>query len=210
MSRREKIAGEEALPSRGFYKSFGKRAIDLVLSCVLLIVMCVPMLLIALAIRLTSKGGAIFKQVRIGRGGEPFVCYKFRSMRLDAPSDIPTSHPSDIGRYITPVGGFIRRLSLDELPQIINVIKGDMSLVGVRPLIPCEEEMHKGRSASGVYDLPPGITGLAQIRGRDMISDAEKLEFDREYAKNIGFALDTKIFFETLLRVIRREDIRAK
>ena len=210
MAKRRKYKNAWAFRGHGFYKRFGKRALDILISCALLVAACLPMLFIALAIKLTSRGGVIFRQVRIGRGGVPFVCYKFRSMRADAPSDVPTSSPSDIGSYITPVGAFIRRFSLDELPQIINVIKGDMSLVGVRPLIPCEEEMHRGRAASGAYDLPPGITGLAQIRGRDMISDAEKLSFDSEYAKNIGFLLDAKIFFETFLRVLRREDIREK
>ena len=200
---------DKAVAKHGFYRAVGKRALDIILACVMLVILSLPMLIIALVIKLDSSGGVIFKQTRIGRGGEPFVCYKFRSMLADAPHDLPSAE-FDAPEYITPVGRFLRRTSLDELPQIVNVIKGDMSFVGVRPLIPCEEALHKGRALCGAYELRPGITGLAQICGRDMISDAEKLGFDAEYAKNVGFALDVRIFFLTFSRVLRREDIRVK
>ena len=166
--------------SGSFYREWGKRFIDASLGCVILAFTILPMLVIALIVKLTSKGEVIFKQERIGRGGEPFVCYKFRSMSTDAPRDIPTARFEDAARYITPIGRLLRRTSLDELPQIINVIKGDMSFVGARPLIPSESEMHKGRERGGVYELRPGITGLAQVRGRDMIGDEEKLFYDLE------------------------------
>lgn len=193
-----------------FYRERGKRCIDVLLACAVLVLAAVPMLLIALLVKLTSRGGAIFRQERIGRGGEHFICYKFRSMRSDAPHDVPTARFEEAAHYITPLGGFLRRTSLDELPQIINVLKGDMSFVGARPLIPSEEAMHRGRESGGVYELRPGITGLAQVRGRDMIDDAQKLEFDLEYARNLGFWLDVKIFFGTLLSAMRGKNIRTE
>ena len=194
----------------GFYRVRGKRTLDAVLACLLLIITVIPMLLIALLVKLTSRGEVIFRQERIGRGGEPFVCYKFRSMRKDAPHDVPTAHLEDAARYITPVGRLLRRTSLDELPQIINVLRGDMSFVGARPLIPAEESMHRGRDFGGVYELRPGITGLAQVRGRDMIDDAQKLLLDLEYAENVGFWLDLKILLRTLFCVFRGKNIRTE
>ena len=194
----------------GFYGAYGKRFVDLILACAALAVALLPMLIICILIRLTSRGEVIFKQERIGKGGEPFVCYKFRSMRADAPHDLPRTRFEEVARYVTPIGGFLRRTSLDELPQIINVLKGDMSFVGARPLIPAEEAMHIGRARGGVYALRPGITGLAQVRGRDMIDDAQKLSYDLEYAEKISFLLDVKIFFGTLLGALRGENIRTE
>ena len=144
------------------------------------------------------------------RGGKHFICYKFRSMSADAPRDVPRTRFEDAARYITPLGRFLRKTSLDELPQLINVMRGDMSFVGARPLIPSEEEMHRGRELGGVYDLRPGITGLAQVMGRDMIDDAQKLSYDLEYARNFSFRLDAKIFFETLISALRRENVRTE
>lgn len=195
--------------ARGFYRERGKRCIDVLLACAVLAITCVPMLIIAALIKLTSRGEVIFKQERIGRGGERFICYKFRSMRSDAPHDVPTSQFEDAARYITRIGRILRKSSLDELPQIINVLKGDMSFVGARPLIPAEVRMHKGREIGGVYKLRPGITGLAQVRGRDMIGDEQKLAFDLEYARNLGFWLDVKIFFQTLFSALRGKNIRT-
>ena len=182
-----------------FYGAYGKRFIDLILACAALAVTLLPMLVICILVKLTSRGEVIFKQERIGKGGEPFVCYKFRSMRADAPHDLPRTRFEEVARYVTPIGSFLRRTSLDELPQIINVLKGDMSFVGARPLIPAEEAMHIGRTKGGVYSLRPGITGLAQVRGRDTIDDSQKLGFDLEYAENLSLLLDVKIFFGTLL-----------
>lgn len=193
-----------------FYREVGKRLADVVLACALLIFLALPMLVIALLVKLTSRGEVIFKQERIGRGGVPFVCYKFRSMRTDAPHDVPSAELFGAERYITPIGRILRRTSLDELPQIINVIKGDMSFVGARPLIPAEALMHEGRRASGVYELRPGITGLAQVRGRDMIDDAQKLLYDLEYARELGFWLDVKILVGTLSKALTGKDIRTE
>lgn len=199
----------QKIGARRFYREWGKRALDVVLACVLLVLVAVPMLVIALLVKLTSRGEVIFKQERIGRGGERFICYKFRSMRADAPHYVPTARFADAARYITPLGRLLRRSSLDELPQIINVLRGDMSFVGARPLIPSEERMHRERTCGGVYELRPGITGLAQVRGRDMIDDEQKLAYDLEYAQNLGFWLDVKIFFGTLTSALRGKNIRT-
>lgn len=187
---------------------FFKRFLDVLFSFLLLFFLALPMLVIAIAISVTSRGGAIFKQTRVGRNGEPFVCYKFRTMYSYAPSNIPSASLKDAHIYVTKVGRFLRRTSLDELPQLFNVLKGDMSLVGPRPLI-CEEEyVHNIRRENGVYAIRPGITGLAQISGRDLLCDREKAELDVEYLNSVGFASDMKIFFKTLKRVVSGEDIR--
>ena len=192
---------------RKTYRLF-KRVLDILFSVLLLFFLFLPMVVIAFAIIFTSRGGAIFKQRRVGRGGKVFVCYKFRTMYLHAPSNLPTSSFGDADRYITRVGGFLRRTSLDELPQLFNVLKGDMSLIGPRPLI-CEEiAVHKLRMQSGAYDVRPGITGLAQISGRDMLCDCDKAELDARYASGLCFASDIGIFFKTLVNVVRKEGVR--
>ncbi len=187
------------------YRAFLKRALDLILALVLSILLLLPMLIIAVAIRAESDGSAIFKQERRGRGGRVFVCYKFRTMRRDAPSNMPASSFQDRELYVTRVGRFLRRSSLDELPQLFNVIRGDMSLVGPRPLICEESEIHDGRQRVGVYALRPGITGMAQIGGRNSLDDREKLEKDTYYLHNLRPSLDAKILFSTLSCVIKRE-----
>ncbi len=185
-----------------------KRILDVVFSFLLLFFLALPMLIISCVIAMTSKGGAIFKQKRVGRGGKIFVCYKFRTMYSYAPSNRPTSDFADADRYVTRVGGFLRRTSLDELPQLFNVLKGDMSLIGPRPLISEEITVHKMRMESGAYDIRPGITGLAQISGRDMLCDREKAELDARYANGICLSFDVGIFFKTLRRVVGKEGIR--
>jgi O-antigen biosynthesis protein WbqP len=187
------------------YRAFLKRALDLILALVLSILLLLPMLIIVVAIRAESEGSAIFKQERRGRGGRVFVCYKFRTMRRDAPSNMPASSFQDRELYVTRVGRFLRRSSLDELPQLFNVIRGDMSLVGPRPLICEESEIHDGRQREGVYALRPGITGMAQIGGRNSLDDREKLEKDTYYLHNLRPSLDAKILFSTLSCVIKRE-----
>ena len=172
------------------YRAFLKRALDLFLALMLALLLLLPMLIIAVAIRAESEGGAIFKQERRGREGRVFVCYKFRTMRRDAPSNMPSSLFSERELYVTRVGRFLRKSSLDELPQLFNVIRGDMSLVGPRPLICEESEIHDGRQRAGVYALRPGITGMAQIGGRNSLDDREKLEKDTYYLHNLRPSLD--------------------
>jgi O-antigen biosynthesis protein WbqP len=187
---------------------FFKRFLDVLFSFLLLFFLSLPMLAIAISIAVTSRGGVIFKQTRVGRNGETFICYKFRTMYSYAPSNIPTASFSDAHLYVTAVGRFLRRTSLDELPQLFNVLKGDMSLVGPRPLICEEESVHSIRRKNGVYSIRPGITGLAQVSGRDLLSDSEKAALDVMYFNSVGFSSDIKIFLKTLKRVVSGNGIR--
>lgn len=187
-----------------------KRVLDIFFSAVLLVFLALPLFLIWIAVRLDSPGSGIFRQIRVGRDGKLFTCYKFRTMYGSAPPCCPSSQFHDADRYITPVGRFLRRTSLDELPQLLNVLKGDMSLVGPRPLILAETEVHKGRRQSGVYGLRPGLTGLSQVRGRDSVSDARKVELDTEYLWNFGFIQDAKIIGMTVYTVITGDGMSKK
>ncbi len=165
------------------------------------------MLVIAVAVRLDSDGEVLFKQRRIGKMGKVFECYKFRTMYKDAPDDRPSSDFADAHKYITRVGAFLRKTSLDELPQLFNVLKGDMSIVGPRPLIIAEREMHEKRMKNGVYSLRPGITGLSQVSGRDRVSDADKIRLDTQYAHSVSLLADVRIVGMTFGRVLRGDGV---
>lgn len=191
----------------GVYSHFVKRGLDIIFSLVLLVLLALPMFLIAVAIRSDSDGNAIFKQKRIGRGGRVFVCYKLRTMYTDAPHSISAASFEDRDKYITRIGRFLRRTSLDELPQLYNVLRGNMSLIGPRPLICEEENIHRRRMESGVYALRPGMTGMAQISGRNEQSDEEKLSSDTYYLQNLKLWLDVKILLKTVIKVIRGEGV---
>lgn len=184
-----------------------KRLFDVFAAYILLFFLYVPMLVIAALIKLNSRGGVIFRQARVGVDGKVFVCYKFRTMRTDAPSCLSTAEFKDADRYITAVGRFLRKTSLDELPQLFNVLSGDMSIIGPRPLILSESEMHARRAELGVYSVRPGMTGLAQVCGRDMLSDAEKVGYDSEYVSNLSFIQDIRIVFLTFARVFSCEGV---
>lgn len=174
---------------------FVKRVLDIILSFTLLLFLLLPMLVIWIFVALSSNGGGLFLQERVGRGGKHFICCKFRTMYKSAPvcSARQMSERSDAADYITPIGRFLRATSLDELPQLWNVLKGDMSLVGPRPLIAEETEVHAAREQRGVYRVRPGITGLAQVKGRNSISDGAKVELDGQYVDGLGFFQDVKI-----------------
>ena len=187
-----------------------KRGLDIVLSVGLLAALGIPMLLIWVAVRLDSRGAGIFRQVRIGRNGRPFVCYKFRTMYEYAPHSCPSSKLSEPQEYVTPIGRILRRTSLDELPQLFNVLKGDMSLVGPRPLIIEEGDIHLQRRAMGVYELRPGITGLSQVSGRNAISDELKARLDRRYLEEFGLMQDVRILSRTVGRVISGDGVDKK
>ena len=178
-----------------------KRILDIVFSSVLLLLLSFPMLIIAVSIALTSDGGVLFRQERVGVGGEKFICLKFRTMYTFTPSSCPKSQLLSAERYITPVGRFLRKTSLDELPQLFNVLMGDMSLVGPRPLVAEEGEIHSLRHRCGVYGLRPGITGLAQISGRDDINDLEKVRLDAKYAKGVSLRTDAGIIVRTFFHL---------
>lgn len=184
-----------------------KRVLDVFFSFLLLFFLALPMLLIWFSVRISSRGEGIFKQARIGKNGKSFVCYKFRTMYKDAPSNTPSSDFASVEKYVTPIGHILRRTSLDELPQLFNVLKGDMSLVGPRPLISEETEVHRLRRESGVYSIRPGITGLSQINGRDYISNKRKAELDRAYLEAFGFIQDVKIIGKTVTGVISGDGI---
>ena len=174
---------------------------DIVISLGAMLVLLVPMALIALAIFCDDPGDVIFTQYRVGRNGKRFKLYKFRTMKKDAPKYLPTMEMADPDKYITRLGHFLRRSSLDELPQLINILKGNMSLVGPRPLISDEYEIHQMRMRFGVYSVRPGLTGLAQINGRDTVSPAAKVRWDVKYLERFGFLTDIKILLATIPRI---------
>lgn len=179
-----------------------KRLLDIILASVLLWLLLLPMLLIWLAVKLDSHGSGIFCQVRVGRNGKPFVCFKFRTMYEYAPPCLSASRFDNAEKYITRVGRFLRRSSLDELPQLFNVLRGDMSIVGPRPLIISEKNVHDKRLENGVYGIRPGITGLSQVNGRNAISDERKAELDTRYLLTLSFAQDVKIIGCTVIQVV--------
>ena len=184
-----------------------KRAMDVVGAVVGLVLMAVPMALVAVAVKLDSPGPVFFRQLRMGRHSVPFVCCKFRSMYTTAPKECAANDLQDRAHMVTRVGNFLRKSSLDEVPQLWNVLKGDMSLIGPRPLILNETWINEERARRGVYELQPGITGLAQICGRNQVSDRDKVYFDEYYLTHYGMWLDVKVFFGTILYVVLGKDI---
>lgn len=185
-----------------------KRAFDTVAALLALIVLAVPMALIALTQKVLSPHETIlFCHQRVGKDGKLFKLIKFRSMRSTAPEYKAAASFTDKEAYITRFGRFLRRTSMDELPQLFLVLTGKMSLIGPRPLIPQEEWIHRKRQSTGVYQLRPGMTGWAQVNGRDCITDEEKAKLDQEYLENVSFAWDWKIFWATLGKVIMRTDV---
>lgn len=184
-----------------------KRIADVVLSAVGLVFFLIPFGLIALLIYLDNPGKIIFTQKRIGRNGELFYIYKFRTMRSDTPAYLSTAQLKDPDQYLTRFGRILRQLSIDELPQLVNVIRGDMSLIGPRPLIPEEEDIHQLRMQHNVYSARPGITGLAQINGRDLTSPEDKVHWDALYVHNCSLKLDLKILFSTIPQILTGEGV---
>jgi O-antigen biosynthesis protein WbqP len=183
-----------------------KRGIDLLIGLVASLALVVPCLLIAAIIRLDDRGPAIYWSRRIGRLGRPFLMPKFRSMRTTTP-ELATDRLESPERWITPVGRVLRKTSLDELPQLWSVVRGDMSLVGPRPALHNQHELVSARKAAGIDAIRPGITGWAQVNGRDDLSDAQKLAFDSEYLDRMSLALDLRIIAMTFLRVVRRDGV---
>lgn len=179
-----------------------KRVADITIASLVLLVLLVPMLIIALLIKLGSPGPAFFKQQRIGLGGKPFTIYKFRTMKQDAPPEMATLEFKNSSDYITRIGGFLRRTSIDELPQLFNIIKGDMSFVGYRPVCLTEEKLNATRMEYGVFALRPGITGLAQVKGRDTLRSPEKALLDKEYVEKCSAKLDIWCCMKTIWTVI--------
>jgi O-antigen biosynthesis protein WbqP len=188
--------------------AYVKRALDCALAALLLAVLSPVFALVAVAVRATSPGPALFRQRRIGRGGREFLILKFRTMRSDTPRDTATHLLSDPGRCITRVGRFLRRSSLDELPQLLNVVRGDMSLVGPRPALYNQYDLIAARDALGINAVRPGITGWAQINGRDELPIADKVRYDAEYVGSIGLRMDLKCLLGSVLCVLRGSGVR--
>lgn len=179
-----------------------KRVADVLLACFGLCVLSFPLLMVCVLIKLDSPGPALFKQQRLGLGGKPFTIYKFRTMKKDAPSELATLEFKDSSDYITRIGGFLRRTSIDELPQLLNIIKGDMSFVGYRPVCLTEENLNNLRMEYGVFALRPGITGLAQVKGRDTVRSPEKALLDKQYVEECSAKLDVWCCVQTVWTVI--------
>ncbi|MDB5162510.1 MAG: capsular biosynthesis protein [Candidatus Saccharibacteria bacterium] len=184
------------------YDRFGKRSLDIVMALGALAVFSVPMIVVALWVKLDSKGPVFFKQLRSGKNQVPFLVYKFRTMSTDAPKDAPTKEFKDAGSYITRSGKILRKLSLDELPQLFNVIKGDMSVVGPRPVVLKELNLLNLRQPLGANSVKPGITGWAQVNGRDELNDIIKARMDGEYVSDYGFTMDIKCLRHTVWAVL--------
>ena len=184
-----------------------KRILGLLISLLALVVLSPLLLILSAIIRLTSPGPVFFRQRRVGIGKTHFMIYKFRTMRIDAPKDQPTHLLKDPSAYITPVGRFLRRSSLDELPQLINIIKGEMAVVGPRPALWNQFDLIAERDKYGANDVRPGLTGWAQINGRDELPIDVKARLDGEYVKRMSFGFDLRCIVGTVVKVLRSEGV---
>ncbi|MGI6537811.1 MAG: sugar transferase [Caldicoprobacterales bacterium] len=184
-----------------------KRLIDFVLSLIALIILLPLFVVISIAIKLDSKGPVFFRQKRIGMHKKHFYILKFRTMRIDTPNDTPTHLLKNPEQWITRVGKFLRKTSLDELPQIWNILVGEMSVIGPRPALWNQFDLIEERDKYGANDVPVGLTGWAQINGRDELPIEVKAKLDGEYANNIGFLMDVRCFFGTLVSVLKGDGV---
>ena len=189
------------------YPTF-KRVMDFILSLIGIIILSPIFMILAIIIKLDSEGPVFFRQKRVGKNKEYFQILKFRTMRTDAPKDMPTHMLENPDAFVTAVGKFLRRTSLDELPQIINILKGDMSIVGPRPALWNQYDLIAERDKYGANDIIPGLTGWAQINGRDELPIVVKAKYDGEYVEKTGFIFDTKIFLKTILNVLKSDGVK--
>ncbi len=189
------------------YRRFFKRWIDVLFALCGFILLSPLFLLISLWIKLDSKGPVFFFQKRVGIHKTHFKIWKFRTMKTDAPGDVPTHLLENATQNITRCGGFLRRKSLDELPQLINVLKGEMSIVGPRPALWNQFDLIELRDLEKANDVLPGLTGLAQVRGRDRLENAEKAKYDGLYARNISLKLDMQCVLHTFSKIGNGQDI---
>ena len=189
------------------YQNHIKRFLDIILSLGGIIVLAIPMALIALAIKLDSPGPVFFKQKRVGKNKEHFNIFKFRTMRTDTPPDAPTHELSDPAKWITKTGKFLRKTSLDELPQLFNILRGEMSIIGPRPALWNQFDLIEERDKYGANDIRPGLTGWAQISGRDELEIDVKAAFDGEYVEKMSLAFDIKCFLGTITSVLKSEGV---
>ncbi len=184
-----------------------KRGMDFILALFGMVVLCPIFLILIIAIKLDSKGNILFKQKRIGLCKKHFYILKFRTMRIDTPKDMPTHLLENPDQWITKVGKFLRKTSLDELPQIINILKGDMSIIGPRPALWNQYDLIEERDKYGANDIPVGLTGWAQINGRDELEIKDKARLDGEYVEKMGFKMDIKCFIGTFYSVLKAKGV---
>jgi len=196
----------DSKPVGGKPLNFMKRNFDLLAALGLILTFAPLFLLVVLAVRLTSVGPVLFRTQRVGKGNKLFTMYKFRTMRIDTPQ-VATHLLKEPDQFLTPIGKLLRRTSLDELPQLFNVVRGEMSLVGPRPALFNQDDLIALRTAGGVDALTPGITGWAQVNGRDELPIPEKVKLDEWYLKNRSAWLDLKIVGMTVFKVIRKEGV---
>ena len=199
MGRRSKSVGGKPL-------NFMKRIFDLLAALGFILSFAPLFLLVVLAVRLTSVGPVLFRTQRVGKGNKLFTMYKFRTMRINTPQ-VATHLLKEPDQFLTPIGKLLRHTSLDELPQLINVLNGEMSLVGPRPALFNQDDLIALRTARGVHQLTPGVTGWAQVNGRDELPIPEKVKLDEWYLKNRSLWLDLKILGMTVFKVIRKEGV---
>lgn len=189
------------------YKHFLKRVIDFILSLIGLIVLSPVFIILCIWIKLDSKGPIFFRQKRVGKNKKHFNILKFRTMYVDTPKDMPTHMLSNPDQYITKAGKFLRKTSLDELPQIINILKGEMAIIGPRPALWNQDDLIAERDKYGANDIKPGLTGWAQINGRDELEIDVKAALDGEYVRRMSFPFDVKCFFGTITSVLKHEGV---
>jgi len=183
-----------------------KRLFDVILSGLVLFCLVLPMLVVALAVKLTSRGPVLYWSDRVGQNNRIFRMPKFRTMQVETPA-LATHLLKDPTAYLTPIGSFLRKSSLDEFPQLWNILKGDMSLVGPRPALFNQVDLIEMRNAAGVYELVPGLTGWAQVNGRDELPIPVKVKLDAEYLQRRSFAFDLRILWMTFIKVLRRDGV---
>lgn len=193
------------LHQKGF--RFCKRSFDILVSLVMMIVLLPVCLVIAVVAAMDTKGSPLFIQTRMGRNNRPFRMVKFRTMSIQAPANVASHKLHHVEAYISPIGGTLRRLSLDELPQLWNIFLGSMSFVGPRPVVLTEGDLLDLRSKNGANLVRPGLTGWAQVNGRDLVTVADKARLDAFYANHVSLALDCKVLVKTVAYVLRSQDV---
>ena len=189
------------------YKNFLKRVLDFFMSLLGIVVLSPIFLILAIIIKLTSPGPILFKQKRVGKNKSHFNILKFRTMRTDTPKDCPTHLLSNPDQYITKIGKFMRKTSLDELPQLFNILKGDMAIIGPRPALWNQYDLIEERDKYKANDIKPGLTGWAQINGRDELEIDVKAALDGEYVEKMSFLFDCKCFFGTITSVLKSDGV---
>lgn len=183
-----------------------KRGFDILSSLVAIVLFSPILLVLAMIVKCTSPGPILFKQRRIGKDNQEFMIYKFRTMRIDTPN-VATHLLKNPEQYITPIGKFMRKTSLDELPQIFNILKGEMSVVGPRPALYNQYDLIEMRTKANVHTVRPGLTGLAQVSGRDELENEQKVHFDQQYVQKQSFFFDLKLIFLTVVKVFKSEGV---